>query len=100
MLDKNINTFGGAIWVNLMVMVGQLFSSLTVCHRCPLLHSGSGNRLDCLGVALAVVAACQVLGLEDVLLAVSEDHAWVVFGPDRAHTAEVTWHGERGRLGF
>ena len=53
-----------------------------------------GNRLDCLGVALAVVAACQLLGLDDVLLALSEDHAWVVFGPDRSQTAEVTWHGQ------
>ena len=54
----------------------------------------SGNKLDCFGVALAVVAACQVLGYDDVHLALSEDHAWLVFGEDGSETAEVTWHGE------
>ena len=53
----------------------------------------SGNKLDCFGVAFAVVAGCQVLGYHDVHLALSEDHAWVVFG-EHADTAEVTWHGE------
>jgi len=52
------------------------------------------NKLDCFGVALCVVAACQLLGLDDVHLAMSEDHVWVVFGADNSHsTAEVTWHG-------
>ncbi|KAI8484751.1 Menin [Branchiostoma belcheri] len=54
----------------------------------------SGNRLDCFGVAFAVVAACQVLGYKDVHLALSEDHAWVTFGDKGAETAEVTWHGK------
>lgn len=49
--------------------------------------------MDCFGVALCVVAACQILGLDDVHLALSEDHAWVVFGQDGSETAEVTWHG-------
>lgn len=53
----------------------------------------TGNKLDCFGVAFAVVAGCQVLGFNDVHLALSEDHAWVVFGEDR-DTAEVTWHGK------
>ncbi|EFX68372.1 hypothetical protein DAPPUDRAFT_63144, partial [Daphnia pulex] len=53
-----------------------------------------GNKLDCFGVALAVVAGCQVLGYHDVHLALSEDHAWVMFGPDGKETAEVTWHGK------
>ena len=53
----------------------------------------SGNKLDCFGVAFAVVAGCQVLGFTDVHLALSEDHAWVVFGED-SETAEVTWHGK------
>jgi len=44
-------------------------------------------------VAFAVVAACQILGYNDVHLALSEDHAWVVFGPDGCENAEVTWHG-------
>ena len=44
-------------------------------------------------MALAVVAGCQVLGYDDVHLALSEDHAWVMFGPDGKETAEVTWHG-------
>ena len=44
-------------------------------------------------MAFAVVAACQVLGFQDVKLALSEDHAWVVFGKDSSETAEVTWHG-------
>ncbi|XP_071962600.1 menin-like [Antedon mediterranea] len=54
----------------------------------------TGNRLDCFGVAFAVVAACQVLGFDDVHLALSEDHAWVIFGENGKETAEVTWHGK------
>ncbi|XP_068140252.1 menin [Drosophila tropicalis] len=55
----------------------------------------SGNKLDCFGVALAVVAGCQLLGYKDVRLAISEDHAWVVFGQkQRLETIEVTWHGK------
>ncbi|KAK3914605.1 Menin [Frankliniella fusca] len=54
----------------------------------------TGNKLDCFGVALAVVAGCQVLGFNDVHLALSEDHAWVVFGENGQETAEVTWHGK------
>lgn len=45
-------------------------------------------------MAFAVVGACQALGLLDVHLALSEDHAWVVFGKDGEQTAEVTWHGK------
>uniref|UniRef100_A0A1B6KSE4 Menin n=2 Tax=Cicadellinae TaxID=33370 RepID=A0A1B6KSE4_9HEMI len=54
----------------------------------------TGNKLDCFGVAFAVVAGCQVLGFSDVHLALSEDHAWVVFGEHGDQTAEVTWHGK------
>lgn len=54
-----------------------------------------GSKLDCFGVAFAVVAACQILGYNDVHLALSEDHAWVVFGPDGRENAEVTWHGNQ-----
>ncbi|XP_061462323.1 menin isoform X2 [Rhineura floridana] len=54
----------------------------------------TGTKLDSSGVAFAVVGACQVLGLLDVHLALSEDHAWVVFGKDGEQTAEVTWHGK------
>ncbi|GBP80068.1 Menin [Eumeta japonica] len=54
----------------------------------------SGNKLDCFGVAFAVTAGCQVLGKQDVHLALSEDHAWVVFGEEGTDTAEVTWHGK------
>jgi len=53
----------------------------------------TGSKLDCFGVAICVVAACQLLGMRDVHLALSEDHAWVVFGVDGQETAEVTWHG-------
>lgn len=54
-----------------------------------------GNKLDCFGVAFAVVAGCQVLGFRDVHLALSEDHAWVLFGPPGSQeSAEVTWHGK------
>lgn len=49
----------------------------------------TGNKLDCFGVAFAVTAGCQVLGKQDVHLALSEDHAWVVFGKDGTETAEV-----------
>lgn len=44
-------------------------------------------------MAFGVVAACQVLGFNDVHLALSEDHAWVVYGKNGKETAEVTWHG-------
>lgn len=44
----------------------------------------TGSKLDCFGVAFAVVAGCQVLGYDDVHLALSEDHAWVVFGPQQS----------------
>ncbi|XP_023029830.1 menin 1 [Leptinotarsa decemlineata] len=54
----------------------------------------SGSKLDCFGVAFAVVAGCQTLGYNDVHLALSEDHAWVVFGENGTDTAEVTWHGK------
>lgn len=54
----------------------------------------TGSKLDCFGVAFAVVAGCQVLGFRDVHLALSEDHAWVVFGENGTETAEVTWHGK------
>lgn len=53
----------------------------------------TANKLDCFGVAFAVVAGCQVLGFKDVHLAMSEDHAWVVCGEDGKETVEVTWHG-------
>lgn len=49
----------------------------------------TGNKLDCFGVAFAVTAGCQVLDKRDVHLALSEDHAWVVFGKDGTETAEV-----------
>ena len=35
----------------------------------------TGNKLDCFGVAFAVVAACQMLQVPGVHLALSEDHA-------------------------
>ncbi|XP_051985725.1 menin-like [Xyrauchen texanus] len=54
----------------------------------------TGTKLDSSGVAFAVVAACQVLGLKDVHLSLSEDHAWVIFGKSGEETAEVTWHGK------
>ncbi|UYV64350.1 MEN1 [Cordylochernes scorpioides] len=60
-----------------------------------MLLGDSGNKLDCFGVAFAVVAACQVLGFLDVHLALSEDHAWVMFGKEEEQeSAEVTWHGK------
>ena len=54
----------------------------------------TGNKLDCFGVAFAVVAGCQLLQVPGVHLALSEDHAWVVFGSNGTETAEVTWHGK------
>ncbi|XP_014250261.1 menin [Cimex lectularius] len=59
----------------------------------------TGNKLDCFGVAFAVVAGCQALGYSDVHLALSEDHAWVVFGEKLENTAEVTWHGSDDKRG-
>lgn len=52
----------------------------------------TGSKLDSFGVAMAVVAGCQMLGFPDVHLCLSEDHAWVAFGEEQ--TAEVTWHGK------
>lgn len=52
------------------------------------------NKLDCFGVAFAVVAGCQQLGYDDAHLAISEDHAWVIFGKTGEETIEVTWHGK------
>lgn len=57
------------------------------------------NKLDCFGVAFAVVAGLQQLGYDDAHLAISEDHAWVVFGKTGEETIEVTWHG-KGSLIF
>lgn len=54
----------------------------------------TGNKLDCFGVAYAVVAGCQLLGFSDAHLAISEDHVWVVFGKNSDETVEVTWHGK------
>lgn len=80
----------------------SLYSYLTGwygrCVKCNWYGSGfigeiSGSKLDCFGVAFAVVAGCQVLGFSDVHLALSEDHAWVIFGENSSETAEVTWHG-------
>lgn len=56
------------------------------------------NKLDCFGVAFAVVAGCQQLGYDDVHLAISEDHAWVIFGKTGEETIEVTWHGKGERF--
>ena len=51
-------------------------------------------KLDGFGMAICVIAACQVLQLDDVHLALSEDHAWAVFGePQNAEAVEITWHG-------
>jgi len=45
-------------------------------------------------MAICVIAACQALQLDDVHLALSEDHAWAVFGsPEHAESVEITWHG-------
>jgi len=45
-------------------------------------------------MAVCVIAACQALGLDDVHLALSEDHAWAVFGDSQdRQSVEITWHG-------
>ncbi|NWI73057.1 MEN1 protein, partial [Dryoscopus gambensis] len=59
----------------------------------------TGTKLDSSGVAFAVVGACQVLGLPDVHLALSEDHAWVAFGAGGSQTAEVGVGGSKGQGG-
>ena len=45
-----------------------------------------------------VVMTSQYLGLNDVHLSLSEDHAWVAFGKNREENAEVTWHGKRDEI--
>lgn len=45
-------------------------------------------------MSVFTVAGCQCLGYIDVHLALSEDHAWVVFGKTGLDTVEVTWHGK------
>lgn len=78
------------------------------------------SKLDCFGLAFAVIAGCQILNLKNIYLALSEDHAWVMFDqrpediaghkekelrdyiennlpiPTCAQhgTCEVTWHGK------
>lgn len=78
------------------------------------------SKLDCFGLAFAVIAGCQILNLKNIYLALSEDHAWVMFDlraeefqaqkekelkeytdsglpiPTCAlhGTCEVTWHGK------
>lgn len=79
------------------------------------------SKLDCFGLAFAVIAGCQILNLKNIYLALSEDHAWVMFDlrPDESSkaskdkelkeytendlpiptcavhgTCEVTWHGK------
>jgi len=78
------------------------------------------SKLDCFGLAFAVLAGCQILNLKNIYLALSEDHAWVMFDlrPDEFKlqkekelkeyiennlpvptcalhgTCEVTWHGK------
>ena len=54
----------------------------------------SGKRLDCFGLAYTVVAIAQTLGMKDVHLALSEDHAWVTFEENGTNTAEITWNGK------
>ncbi|RWS26757.1 menin-like protein [Leptotrombidium deliense] len=64
-------------------------------HLQTLYSYSTGNKLDCFGVAFTVVAACQILGFHDVSLALSEDHAWVIYGEEgNKLSAEVTWHGK------
>jgi len=47
-------------------------------------------------MAVCVIAACQALQLDDVHLALSEDHAWAVFGePENRDSVEITWHGNQ-----
>ncbi|KAM7542568.1 hypothetical protein Aperf_G00000017673 [Anoplocephala perfoliata] len=49
------------------------------------------GQLDSFGLAYSTVAACQLLGYSDVHLALSEDHAWVEFGPpERRENADVS----------
>jgi menin len=55
------------------------------------------HKLDSFGVALAVVAGCQSLGLNDVHLAFSEDHVWIVWGDQQENAMEVTWHGNNNK---
>lgn len=78
------------------------------------------SKLDCFGLAFAVIAGCQILNLKNIYLALSEDHAWVMFDlrPEEFQaqkerelkeytdnslpipicalhgTCEVTWHGK------
>eukprot|EP00794_Sanderia_malayensis_P007104 gene7104-7907_t len=52
------------------------------------------KRLDCFGIAFSVVAIAQYLGLDEIHLALSEDHAWVRFGENVNETSEITWHGK------
>jgi len=45
-------------------------------------------------MAVCVIAACQALQLDDVNLALSEDHSWAVCGaPENRDSVEITWHG-------
>uniref|UniRef100_A0A1I8GH20 Menin n=1 Tax=Macrostomum lignano TaxID=282301 RepID=A0A1I8GH20_9PLAT len=81
------------VWARLRHCVGlaelahcQTLYTLVSCDHHP-------ARLDTFGVCLAVVSACQLLEVPTVRLALSEDHAWLVFGHQLEHSAEVSWAG-------
>ncbi|CAD5116208.1 DgyrCDS5124 [Dimorphilus gyrociliatus] len=54
----------------------------------------TASKLDAYGVSYGVSAACQLLKRNDVRLALSEDHSWIVFGKSLDKSLEVTWHGK------
>ncbi|XP_075250057.1 uncharacterized protein LOC142342568 isoform X2 [Convolutriloba macropyga] len=84
-----LKSVSDAIWVRLQKSYQKDRS-----HQQSLFSFLTSWRLDSFGVAVSVVAAAQLLGLSDVHLALSEDHAWVTFGEEQSESSEVTWHGK------
>lgn len=53
-----------------------------------------GNKVDSFGFVISVLAACQLLQINDAHLVLSEDHAWLCFGQNGEFDSEITWHGK------
>ena len=97
----NIKAVADFVWSQLSTSVNK--DRLHIASLLGLLEADKPKRhLDCFGVSVAVLAACQIMGIlnENLTLALSEDHAFLIFRDATDATgawcsAEVTWYGVR-----
>ena len=69
---------------------------------CPIfLNNTIGKQLDCFGIAITVLSIVRsflnhndIAISQDVQLALSEDHAWLIYNNGN-DSAEVTWNGNK-----